>query len=247
MAITLGGLTFPSLMGQPVGYAAADVQRGFTARQYELSGLLRPADWVSLLTIFDSWQSSKAAEEPPERSQVVGATVAAAGTANGVAWNAACWFASAPSGEQRGAFVLASVTLVDAAQQLAVILRQQEDGQADWLPSYGTWTLGTVTLTLTRQPVAFDDGPTLKLSAAGAHYLEGPPGVTEVREIEGRTTAAGWASIQTWYQSAVASTPAANAWFPVAPPTATAELRIVAGAEVAVYTVSARVVKVRQL
>lgn len=247
MPITLGSLTFPSLQGQPVGYAGTDVPRGFSAREYRLSGLLPAAGWQSLLSIYDTWQTAKRAEEPPDRSQVVGATVTCAGSANGVSWNAACWFTAAPEGEQRGSFVLASVTLVDAAQQLAVILRQKEDGQADYLPNYGTWTLGTVTLTLTRQPVAFDDGPALKLSAAGAHYLEGPPGVTEVREIEGRTTATGWASIQSWYQTAVASTPAANAWFPVAPPTATAELRIVGGVEVAVYTVSAKVAKVRQL
>jgi hypothetical protein len=78
----------------------------------------------------------------------------------------------------------------------------------------------------------------LALTASGATYITGPLSATRVRQIEGDTNAAGWAAIQSWYESTITSTPAAGAWFPISAPSATAEAQIVGGVRADLYTVS---------
>jgi hypothetical protein len=185
MTITLGGFTCNLLTVQPFGYEG-EARTGLTARTFQISGLLTPAQWQSLLSEYNSWRNTRITDADTLLSGVVGTTIALTASANGVSVSAlACWFADPPSGEQTGAYISASVTLVDAAQALAVLLREQEKSRQSSeanLPNLGTVTLtrasGTspiITLTkpmLTRQDVLTwrvrSDGVVV---IAGAHYF----------------------------------------------------------------------------
>lgn len=258
MTITIGSFTCGLLTVQPFGYEG-EARTGLTARTFQISGLLTPAQWQSLLSEYNTWRNLRIADADTVSSGVVGTTIALTANANGVSVTSlACWFADPPSGEQTGAYISASVTLVDAAQALAVLLREQEksrQGSEANLPSFGSWFIVTgspdkivpsltggetaaATIVLTADPVTYQDGPTLGLTATGAHVLQGPLTATKVRRIQGTTSSASWAVIQTWYEEAVASIPLVNSWFPISPPSATAEIIISAGAKSTRYTVS---------
>jgi hypothetical protein len=258
MTITIGGFTCNLLTVQPFGYEG-EARTGLTARTFQISGLLTPAQWQSLLSEYNSWRNTRISDQDTILSGVVGTTIALTASANGVSVTSlACWFADPPSGEQTGAYISASVTLVDAAQALAVILREQEKSRESTeanLPSFGSWYIVTgspdkivpsltggetaaATIVLIADPVTYQDGPTLGLTATGAHVIQGPLTATKVRRIEGTTSSASWAVIQTWYEEVVASIPAVNSWFPISAPTATAEIIISNGAKSTRYTVS---------
>lgn len=258
MTITIGSFTCTTLTAQPFGYEG-EARSGLTARTFTISGLLTPTQWQALVSEYNSWRNTRITDADTASSGVVGTTVNLTVAANGVSVSSlACWFADPPSGEQAGAYISASVTMVDAAQALAVILREQEKSRQNseaTLPSFGSWYIVTgtpdkivpslgggesaaATLVLQKDPVTYQDGPTLTLAATGAHVLQGPLTATKVRSIEATTSSASWAVIQTWYEEVVASIPAVNSWFPITPPTATAEIIISNGAKSTRYTVS---------
>jgi hypothetical protein len=258
MTITLGGFTCNLLTVQPFGYEG-EARTGLTARTFQISGLLTPTQWQSLLNEYNTWRNTRISDQDTALSGVVGTTIALTASANGISVTSlACWFADPPSGEQTGAYISASVTMVDAAQALAVILREQEKSRESTeanLPSFGSWYIVTgspdkivpslaggesaaATIVLIADPVTYQDGPTLGLTATGAHVIQGPLTATKVRRIEGTTSSASWAVIQTWYEEVVASIPAMNSWFPISAPTATAEIVILSGAKSTRYTVS---------
>ena len=245
MTITLGGFTCNLLTVQPFGYEG-EARTGLTARTFQISGLLTPAQWQSLLNEYNTWRNTRINDQDTALSGVVGTTIALTASANGVSVSAlACWFADPPSGEQTGAYISASVTLVDAAQALAVLLREQEKSRQRneaSIPSFGTITLtrpsGTSPIiTLTSPMETRQDGPTVALTATGTSYVTGPLTAHKVRQIEGFLTTGTFDDVLSWYDTTIAAVPAVSSYFPVTAPTATAEVIISGGVKTTRYTV----------
>ena len=219
--LSYGGstLTLRYLQAQPFGYAEAETEQGLTARRFTVAGLCTPAQWQTCCSIFDAWQAAKILEAPTLTSRAVGATVSLTCAAHGRSVTGlGCWFTGAPAGETTGAWVKVSFTLIDAAQQLAVVLRQNEKGRLAgdaFLPAYGTFSLGATTLALLEQPEAFEDGPSLEPTSTGGFVTRGPLVASEVRNIKGVTDAAGWTAIKAWFTSTIASRPGPTDYWPV--------------------------------
>jgi hypothetical protein len=247
MAITIGAASFPTLTTQPFGYEETSTRTGLTAQKWLIQGLLKPSEWVALLGVYDTWRTAKIAEADASVSGVVGTTVAFSGTgAGGVSWTSVpCWFISAPSGEQSGAYLSVTVELVDAAQALQVLLYQEQRSEAEDLPNFGTITIGSTTVTLTKPVDSYGQGPTLELTPTGAHYIAGPLVVYKIKDVEGTTDLTGWNNILSWYESQIVAVPAVGSYFPISVPTATAERTVINGAKTTVYTVSIQLGLVR--
>ena len=240
MSVSIGAFTTNKLLAQPYGYQETGTSDGLTARSWQISGLLTSTEWQSLLSVYNTWRDARIQDPDSVAANAVGTTVSLTANANGLTWSGVgCWFVNAPSGEQAGRYIQASVLLVDAAQALQVALRQREKAKsAEDRPALGTFTLGSCTLTLLRPPVTYQDIPQLQLTAAGTSYITGPLTATKVYALEGETNAAGWTALQTWFETTVGTTPAAGAYFPVSAPTATATNDVVNGLKVITYTVS---------
>ena len=164
------------------------------------------------------------------------------GSINGLTVTAlACWFTEAPTGEQAGCYVSTSCTLVDAAQALAVLLRQEEkarQGNEARLPNLGTVTLGSAVITLTKPMETRRDGPTVSLSPGGTSIISGALVAHKARQIEGYISSGTFADLLAWYDTTISSSPAAGTWFPISEPTATAEIIITGGAKATRHSVS---------
>jgi hypothetical protein len=240
--------TFPNLLGHPYGFEESEVRRGRAAEQLKPSGLLLPTEANTLAGLYRAWNAARLPQGDPLRTGSLGAVVTVSGKAPGFDWTTprSCWFTSAPTFEQRGAFVAVAFTVVDAAQALAIQLREAEEEaeRADDL-SLGTITLGSATITLTAPARSYNDLPQLSLSPAGVHVITGPLAVTEVREIEGWVTPQGLTDLEGWLVSATATSPAVNAWFPTAWGKPTARLTADGGSVVTRYDVSLTVAKIR--
>ena len=212
-------LTLRYLQAQPIGYAETETEQGLTARRFSVAGLCTPAQWVTCCSLFDAWQAAKILESPTIASRVVGATVALTCAAHGRSVTSlGCWFTGAPAGETTGAWVKVNFTLIDAAQQLAVLLRQNEKGRLGgdaFLPAYGSITLGSTTLALLDQPEAFEDGPSLEPTSTGGFVARGPLVASEVRNVRGVTDAAGWTAVKAWFAATIAARPGATDLWPV--------------------------------
>lgn len=242
MAITIGGTSFSTLTAQPFGYEETNTRAGHTARKWLIAGLLTPSEWLALLNEYDGWRDTRIEDEPTETSGVVGTTIAFTGTGpGGQAWTSvACWFITAPEAEQSGAYLSASVELVDANEALEVALKTKEEEEAtgEDLPNLGTITLGTTTLTLLRPVDAYATSPTMELTATGTHYIQGALVPYNIRDVEGTTNLSGWNAIRSWYETQIATTPSVGSYFPITAPSATAANRVVSGATIVEYTVS---------
>lgn len=223
LQLSYGGLTLTLryLQAQPIGYAEAETEQGLVARRFTVAGLCTPAQWVTCCSLFDAWQAAKITEAPTLASRAVGATVALTCAAHGRSVsNLACWFTGAPAGEtvEGGVWVKVSFSLIDATQQLAVLLRQNEKGRLGgdaFTPSYGTITLGATTLALLEQPEGYEDGPSLEPTSTGGFVARGPLVVSEVRNVKGVTDANGWAEVQSWFKTTIAARPGASDFWPV--------------------------------
>jgi len=241
MTITIGSFSFNTLTAQPFGYEG-DARTGLTARTIKVAGLLTPSQWSSLVSAYNTWRSSRITDADTFSSASVGTTVSVTVTsANGIsATGLACWFTEPPSGEQVGAYIQASATLVDASEALAVLLRSKEKSRQESdaaIPSFGTVTLGSATVTLTKPLDTRQDGPNVALTAAGTSYITGALAAHKVRQIEGIITSGTFADVLAWYDSTIESVPAATSWFPVSVPAATAEVIISGGAKSTRWTV----------
>ena len=53
MAITIGSASFPTLTAQHFGYEETDTKAGQTARKWLLTGILKPSEWLALLSSYD--------------------------------------------------------------------------------------------------------------------------------------------------------------------------------------------------
>jgi hypothetical protein len=248
MNITIGTFTANCLItDQPFGYQG-DAINGLTAREWTITGLLTRAQAATLIGVYDTWRTARITDADTFSSASVGTTVSL--TINsGIASVTAlpCWFTSAPKSQAVGVYESVSVTLVDAAQALAVELRTREKSRQATeaeIPSLGTQALGSCTLTLITPPDTYQDGPQLALTPAGNHRVTGPRLATRVRVLEGYTDATGWTNLRSWYETTVAASPAAASLFPIAPPTATAEVIVSGGVKTTRYTASVTVAEV---
>ena len=248
MSITVGNLQIKALQQVPFAHVG-DAQTGRTARSWPVQCILTPAEWLTLDGIYTTWRNLRIAEPDTMISLSVGSTVAVSGNYRGMSWsNVAAWFTAPPQPTALGAMVGVSFELVDAAQQLAILTREDEIGQAleDNESTYGSYTIGGVTLNLTAQPDGHQDGPELELAGTGTHVLRGPLVATRMKRIEGWTNSAGaGATIRTWYENTIATVPAAASWFPVTPPVIDQTPVIVAGARVTRTLVSVDLAEVR--
>lgn len=248
MSITLGDFSFNTLTAQPFGYAETDTAAGLTARRWRIAGLCTPAEWQDLLDVYDAWQSDRKEDEDSLKSASIGTTVSLTANANGITWTSvACWFLSAPSGEQAGPYISVDAEVVDAIQALEVLLYQEEKNKQRseaLLPDLGTVTVGTTVLTLLRPMETYENNPQVALTAAGDHYISGPLTASKIRDIEGTTDTAGWEALLAWFEEIVQTTPTAGTWYPVTPPTATAEAVIDLGVKSTRYTVSLRLLEI---
>lgn len=136
MTITIGAFSCSALTAQPFAYDG-EARAGLTQRAFQVSGLLSPEQWRDLISVYDTWRNNRINDPDTLLSGTIGTTVELTiNSTNGqTVSNLACWFASAPSGEQLGPYVSATATLIDAAQALQVIQRskelQSEQQQAD--------------------------------------------------------------------------------------------------------------------
>jgi hypothetical protein len=241
MGVTIGTATFSSLTAQPFGYEESDVRSGQTARKWLIQGLATPGEWLELLDVYDTWRDIRIEDDPTENSGVVGTTVEFSGNGpGGQAWvEVPCWFITAPSAEQSGAFIAVSVELVDANQALQTLLKNQENGAVDETrPDLGTITIGTTTLTLLKPVDSYAISPTMELTASGTHYIQGALVPYKIKDVEGTTDYAGWNAIREWYEDQITSVPLPGSYFPINAPSASAENRVVSGVKSVEYTVS---------
>jgi hypothetical protein len=248
MAVTVGSTTFSNLTAQPFGYEESDTKRGLTARKWSVNGLLTGAEWLSLLSTYNTWRDQRIQDEDSLVSEDVGTTVAFSGTgAGGQSWSSvACWFAAAPEASQSGAYLAVSFELVDAAQALQVLLREQElSEEEEDLPNFGSVTIGSAVLKLVRPMQSYGQGPQMELTPAGSHYISGPFIVDRIRDIEGTTDLAGWEEVRSWYESQIVSVPSVGDWFPISIPSTTARNKVVNGVKTTEYTVSIQLGLVR--
>jgi hypothetical protein len=244
--VTIGTLSIDrNLTAQPFGYDETNTRQGLTARKWQVSGLLTKAQWQALVSVYEAWRDARIDDPDSVVAQDVGTTINLTASTNGQSWTSVpCWFSTAPSAEQVGIYLQASCELVDANQALAVALRSQELGNDD-RPALGTFTLGTVVLTLLKPPETYQDTPQMALTTTGRSYITGPLAATKVYQVEGITNATGWAGIQTWFEAAVQARPSAGDLFPISAPSASAANRIEGGLKVVEYTVSVSVAEAR--
>jgi hypothetical protein len=243
MTVTVGSFTCSALTAQPFAYEG-EARSGLTARTFVVSGLLTPVQWKSLVDVYNAWRDLRITDEDTAISGVVGTTIAVTITpANGLSISSlACWFAEPPSGTQTGAYVAASVLMVDAAQALQVLLRGAEKADPE-IPSLGTVTLtrasGTSPVITLLEPMdTRQDGPQVALTATGVSYITGPLVAHKARQIRGHLTTGNYTDVLSWYDETVVAVPAATSWFPITAPSATAEVYVTGGVKSTRYTVS---------
>jgi len=248
MSITVGSLTIKALREVPFAHDG-DALTGRTVRRWPVSAILTPADWLTLNGIYTTWRTARLADQDTMVSLAIGSTVNTTGQIYGMTWtNVAAWFSAPPVPTSAGAMVAVSFELVDATQQLAVWLREQEIGTqvADNESTYGTLAVGTLTLNLTAEAPGFRDGPTMELAGTGTHVIRGPLLATKLRRVQGWTNVAGADdTIRAWYETAIATTPAVGDWFPVSPPEVEQTPVIVAGVRVTRFLISLELGQVR--
>ena len=252
MTITIGAFTCQTLTAQPFGYEG-DARTGLTARTFQISGLLTPTQWQSLVSVYNTWRDTRITDADTLSSGAVGTTVALTINANGLSVTAlACWFAEAPTGEQAGAYINTSLTLVDSAQALAVLLREEEKSRQSTealIPSLGTITFTRASgvspiVTLTAPMDTRQDGPTVALTATGTSYVTGPLVAHKIRNVEGFISTGSFDNLLSWYDETVAAIPAATSYFPITAPSATAEVIITGGVKATRYSVTLTVLQI---
>jgi hypothetical protein len=264
MAVTVAGTTFDRLhlTSQPFGYDAQEATRGYSARQWTIEGFLDGPDFITLTGIYDGWRNSRLTTDT-KTATTVGTTVSFSATGpGGVSWSGVgCWFNSPPAAEQAGKWLKVTFSLVDATQKLQAELAQKiaeavnqseidevvneakDDAGVD--PDYGTTTVGSVSIKLTKPEEGYGPGPELSLTASGVHLVTGPPILVRARNIEGEVTSSDWNNIRSWYESIIVTTPSSGSYFPVTPPTiSSAERRTINNVVTDVYTITMQLILV---
>jgi hypothetical protein len=251
MSVQIDSLEFNNLVSQPFGYGGEGPQKGRTYKQWAIAGLLTPAEWATLIGIYDTWRDLRITDPDPETVDEFGDPIPISGQLGttvafsfqgpgGTSWtDVDCWFLEAPAGEQAGHFISTSFVVADAAQVREVDLEtQEEEATNEDLPDLGTFVLNGAVLTLLSVPDTYDSLPELQMTATGKHYVTGSTSVVRIKQIEGTTTQAGWELVREWYEDTVILTPVVGQYFPVSVPSASAEYRVVNGEKIVQYTVT---------
>ena len=245
MSVTLNSSVFANLKALPVSYEAENIQQGIAVRAWEITGLVKASDAAAVSNLFEAWTATRKTEPDSLLSGTTGTTVAFSGAAGGRTWSSvACWFSGAPAIDPVGNVWRVSLTVIHAAEALEALLRSEtlrRERENALLPAFGTITVGTVTLTLTQEPEGRGQGPTVTTAATGTDLLEGPLRPVRIRNITGYGPNPGRTDFDTllaWYDAIVTTTPASGTWFPITPPTATAEVIVMAGAKVSRWVIS---------
>lgn len=252
MTITIGTLTLSRYQAFPVSYESLDIRQGLVARAWQFDVMLTPAEGLALTQMFETWRAARITEPDAVEGDTVGTTVALTGAVGGHTWtNVGCWFLSAPSfGAGNTIWRPASFQLVDAAQMLAALKRQEvledaAESAADDDINYGTETVGGVVLTLLAPADGYADGPTATATATGTDLIEGPLYAWPVKRIRGWTDAAGWTTIYNWYPTAIATGPVSGTWFPISTPSLDRDKKTIASVETDRYIVSIDLRRIR--
>lgn len=241
MSVTVGDFSCATLTAQPYTYQETDTVKGLTSRGWLIEGIVTPAVFIDLLSEYEAWRDLRIEDDDSLVTESTGTVVQFSGTGvNGETWtDVDCWFTSAPTGAASGAYIAISFSLVDADQELQVLLRSQElQAEQEDLPDLGTFTIGSATLTLTKPPDTYINTPTVELTAAGKNYISGSLSFNQVKDVEGTGTAADWDEVRAWYEATIPTTPTAGDYYPLSNPTATAERKVVNGVKTTVYTIS---------
>lgn len=241
--LQIGNAVFPSLTAQPFGYEESNTRRGLTAKRWQISGLLKPSEWLALLAVYDTWRDAKIQEPDSSESLDKGTTVLFSGNGpGGQVWtDVECWFVSAPSATQQGAYLSVSTEIVDADEAIEVAAVEQED--SDEL-TFGTITFGNAVVTLTSPPDTREGGPGAELTATGTTLITGSFRAHKVKEVQGYISTGTYANLLTWYDNIIRTNPNPGVLFPVEPPTATAESVIEQGAKVTRFNVQLKLLEV---
>lgn len=250
MSVTVGDLEITQLQELPFSHGG-DAMTGQTARRWPIKALLTPVDWLTLDGIYRDWRDLRINDQDTLVSAEVGTTILTSGDEWGMTWaNVPAWFSAPPVPTPAGAYVSVSFELVDAAEQLAVMLRQREltteTEQEDNEYLYGTYSIGGVELSLTGQPFDYEDSPTAELAATGTHVIRGPLYASRVLRIQGWTTTTNAAeTIREWYEDQILGTPGVGDYWPISPPAVTQSAVIVAGVKATRYEVSIDLKQIR--
>jgi len=231
MSVTLSfagqSLELKRLQAQPFGYQGNSLE-GLTYRAWEVTGLADSAEWLTLLSIYESWRVQRFNETSTRVSREIGTTVSFSGSSFGVDWSGvACWFAEPPSLDGDGySFLQVGFQLVDAQGYLDVQSREEEqegEESTDAVADNGKWTVsgpgGSTEITLTENPDGWAVGPDLSRTAVGSVIVQGPLDAIKSKRIEGYTDEAGWAVIRSWYEDITARFPIPGEWYPAQAPT----------------------------
>jgi hypothetical protein len=191
------------------------------------------------LDIYDEWRNVRIEDPDPVDSNDIGTTIPFSGNGpGGITWtDIDCWFNSAPTAEQSGQWIKVSFVLVDAAQKLEILRRGQES-EDELRPDLGTYVIGSTTLTLTKPYQSYGEGPQVQLTSGGTSWISGPLVVYRIDDVEGETDETGWNNICSWYETQIVQIPTVGTYYPISPPSTTAERKIVSGVLTDVYTVS---------
>lgn len=250
MSVTVGDLEITQLQELPFSHGG-DAMTGQTARRWPIKALLTPADWLTLDEIYRDWRDLRILDQDTLVSASVGTTILTSGDEWGMTWeDVPAWFSAPPIPTPAGAYVSVSFELVDAAEQLAVILRQRElsteTQQQDDEYLYGTYSIGGVDLNLTAQPYDYEDAPTAELGGTGTHVIRGPLAASRMMRIQGWTTTAGAGdTIRSWYEDEISGLPSVGDLWPISPPRITQSAVIVAGVRATRYEVGIDLKEIR--
>jgi hypothetical protein len=263
-------ITGTVLNAQPFQYEG-EARDGLTARTFRISALLTATQWATLIALYDDWRDLRLLDQdslaavlevpdaltPPDLGTTVDLKIGTGGAGSNIQINTLvlpttkCYFSTPPVGEQLGAYVNTTIELVDAAQALQVLLhterRNLERSDAQ-LPALGTVELGNTTIVLTEESNTRQDGPTATLTIGGTTYITGALAAHKIQQIEGYIapdSAGNFSSLLEWYDTTIASKPASAALFPITPPVARAEARIVGGLKTTRYNVSLTLLEVK--
>jgi hypothetical protein len=244
MSVTIEGFTTDSLQAQPFSYEG-DARSGRTATTVELVGLVKPSEWLTLKGVYDTWRDVRITDQDTEVSQSVGTTVTVSASANGATWtNKECWFTEAPTGEQVGALVRVSATLVDATEAVEVSKALVDKALTEDLITFGTFTLGSATILMTEFPKSRLQNANFELTATGNALISGSTVPVEVRNVVGILQTGTADDVLTWYDSALTALPVTTAYFPSEPPEFSSEPVLASGAKTTRTTVSISLIQI---
>lgn len=248
MTITIGSFSCKSFTAQPLGYEG-EARSGLTARTFQVSGLVTASQWNALRTEYDTWRNLRIADEDTAKSRVVGTTInLTVSSVNGFSvTNLPCWFVDPPRGEQVGAYIEATAVLVDAAQALQVVLRQEEkqkQASESNVPDLGTITFGSVVIKLLQPLESRINNPAVTLTSTGTSLVTGALKAHKLRQVDGYIQSGTYDDLLTWFDTTIAAVPAADSWFPISPPQANAEVVVTNGVKATRYNVQLSVVQI---